>query len=96
MKNYSKIIDKMKRKQLSLNQLNITLEDIAYLRNIGYNIKDQYDPRIKDYVYYIVTGDTAYIKISNGLKKGEKEKLRLLEISDLHCGCKNFDKIRIR
>ena len=93
MKNYSKVIEKMKKKQLTLKQLKMTLEDINYLRDIGYNIKEQYDPRVEDYVYYIIPyGDTAYIKISDSLKQNEKVKLNLLEISDLHCGCRNFDK----
>ena len=70
MKNYSKVVEKMKSKQLSLKQLKLSLEDINYLRDIGYNVKEQYDPRVEDYVYYIVTsGDTAYIKISDSLKK---------------------------
>jgi N-acetylglucosamine-6-phosphate deacetylase len=73
MKNYSKVVEKMKSKQLSLKQLKLSLEDINYLRDIGYNVKEQYDPRVEDYVYYIVTsGDTAYIKISDSLKKGQE------------------------
>ena len=93
MKKYSKVIDKMKKNQLTLKQLGLSMEDIIYLRDIGYNIKEQYDPRFGDYVYYIVTsGDTAYIKISDLKKKKQKVKLKLLEISDLHAGCKNFDK----
>lgn len=93
MKKYSKVIDKMKKNQLTLKQLGLSMEDIIYLRDIGYNIKEQYDPRFGDYVYYIVTsGDTAYIKISDLPKKKQEVKLKLLEISDLHTGCKNFDK----
>lgn len=93
MKNYSKIIEKMKKNQLTLKQLRLSMEDIIYLRDVGYNIKDQYDPRVSDYVYYIVTsGDTAYVKISDSPNKGQEIKLKLLEISDLHTGCKNFDK----
>ena len=93
MKSYNKVIENMKSKQLTLNQLGITTEDIVNLRDLGYNIKEQYDPRVKDYVYYIVTsGDMAYIKISKPLKKDEVKKLKLLEISDMHAGCRNFDK----
>lgn len=93
MKNYSKVIEKMKREQLTLKQLRLTLEDIIYLRDIGYTIKDQYDPRQEDYVYYIVSsGDTAYIKISDAPGKNKEIVLKLLEISDLHTGCRNFDK----
>ncbi len=93
MKNYSKVVEKMKREQLTLKQLRLTLEDIIYLRDIGYTIKDQYDPRQEDYVYYIVTsGDTAYIKISDAPSKNKEIVLKLLEISDLHTGCRNFDK----
>lgn len=93
MKNYSKVVEKMKREQLTLKQLRLTLEDIIYLRDIGYSIKDQYDPRQEDYVYYIVTsGDTAYIKISDAPSKNKEIVLKLLEISDLHTGCRNFDK----
>jgi len=93
MKNYSKIIEKMKKEQLTLEQLKLTMEDIIYLIDIGYNIKEQYDPRVEEYVYYIVSsGDTAYIKISEHPKKGETVKLKLLEISDIHAGCRNFDK----
>lgn len=93
MKNYSKVIKKMEKNQLTLKQLRLTMEDIICLRDMGYNIKDQYDPRVEDYTYYIVpSGDTAYIKISDVGKKGEEVKLKLLEISDLHAGCKNFDK----
>ncbi len=93
MKNYSKVVEKMKKEQLTLKQLRLTLEDIIYLRDIGYTIKDQYDPRQEDYVYYIVTsGDTAYIKISDAPSKNKEIVLKLLEISDLHTGCRNFDK----
>ena len=93
MKNYSKVIKKMERDQLTLKQLRLTMEDIICLRDMGYNIKDQYDPRVEDYTYYIIpSGDMAYIKISDVAKKGEEVKLKLLEISDLHAGCKNFDK----
>lgn len=93
MKNYSKVVEKMKKEQLTLEQLGLTSEDIVCLRDSGCNIKDQYDPRVKDYVYYIIpSGDTAYIKISERPKKGETVKLRLLEISDIHAGCRNFDK----
>lgn len=93
MKNYSKVVEKMKSKQLTLKQLKLTMEDINYLRDNGHNVKEQYDPRVEDYVYYIVTsGDTAYIKISDPLKQGQEVNLKLLEISDLHCGCRNFDK----
>lgn len=93
MKNYSKVVEKMKREQLTLKQLRLTLEDIIYLRDIGYTIKDQYDPRQEDYVYYIVSsGDTAYIKISDAPGKNKEIVLKLLEISDLHTGCRNFDK----
>ncbi len=92
MKNYSKIIQKMKRDQLTLKQLGLSMEDIIYLRDIGYNIKEQYDPRVENYVYYIVSSDTAYIKISEQPKKKEEVKLKLLEISDIHAGCRNFDK----
>ena len=92
MKNYSKVIKKMEKEQLTLEQLKLSMEDIVNLKNIGYNVKEQYDPRKGDYVYYITkSGDMAYIKISD-IAKGEKEvKLKLLEISDLHAGCKNFD-----
>lgn len=94
MKNYNKIIKKMEKEQLTLKQLKLSMEDIIYLRDIGYNIKDQYDPRVEDYVYYIIpSGDTAYIKISDLSKKGQEVKLKLLEISDIHAGCKNFDKV---
>ncbi len=94
MKNYSKVIKKMEKEQLTLKQLRITTEDIICLKDMGYNIKEQYDPRVGDYTYYIVqSGDTAYIKISDLAKKGEEVKLKLLEISDLHTGCRNFDKI---
>lgn len=93
MRNYSKIVEKMKKEQLTLKQLRLTLEDIIYLRDIGYTIKEQYDPRQEDYVYYIVTsGDTAYIKISDAPAKNKEVVLKLLEISDLHTGCRNFDK----
>lgn len=93
MKNYSKVVEKMKKEQLTLKQLRLTLEDIIYLRDIGYTIKEQYDPRQEDYVYYIVTsGDTAYIKISDAPAKNKEIVLKLLEISDLHTGCRNFDK----
>lgn len=93
MRNYSKVVEKMKKEQLTLKQLRLTLEDIIYLRDIGYTIKDQYDPRQGDYVYYIVTsGDTAYIKISDTPAKNKETVLKLLEISDLHTGCRNFDK----
>lgn len=92
MKNYSKIIKKLMKNQSTLSQLMLTMSDIVTLKKLGYKIKDQYDPRVKDYVYYIVpTGDTAYIKISEGIKQTESVKLNLLEISDLHCGCANFD-----
>ena len=97
MKKYSQIIKKMEKKQLTLKQLKLDTVDIVYLKNIGYKVKDQYDPRVGDYVYYIVKdGDMAYIIISEGLKKNEEVKLKLLEISDIHCGCKNFDKFRTR
>lgn len=97
MKKYSQIIKKMEKKQLTLKQLKLDTNDIVYLKNIGYKVKDQYDPRVGDYVYYIVKdGDMAYIIISEGLKKNEEVKLKLLEISDIHCGCKNFDKFRTR
>ncbi len=94
MKKYNKkLIANLTNKQLTLKQLGISMEDIIYLKDIGYNIKDQYDPRVKDYVYYIVPrGDMAYIKISDLPAKGQEVKLKLLEISDLHAGCKNFDK----
>ena len=94
MKKYNKkLIANLKSKQLTLKQLGISMEDIIYLKDIGYNVKEQYDPRVKDYVYYIVSeGDMAYIKISELPAKGEEVKLKLLEISDLHVGCKNFDK----
>ncbi len=93
MRNYSKIVEKMKKQQLTLKQLRLTLEDIVYLRDNGYIIKEQYDPRVGDFVYYIVSsGDTAYIKISDLPPKGKEVVLKLLEISDLHAGCKNFDK----
>lgn len=92
MKNYDKVIEKMEKNQLTLEQLGLSLEDIIYLKNIGKKIKSQYDPRVKDYVYYIVTGDTAYIKISEKPKKGKRVQLKLLEISDIHAGCKNFNK----
>ena len=97
MKKYSQIIKKMEKKQLTLKQLKLDTNAIVYLKNIGYKVKDQYDPRVGDYVYYIVKdGDMAYIIISEGLKKNEEVKLKLLEISDIHCGCKNFDKFRTR
>ena len=65
MKNYSKVIKKMEREQLTLKQLRLTMEDIICLRDMGYNIKDQYDPRVEDYTYYIIpSGDMAYIKIA--------------------------------
>lgn len=94
MKKYNKkLIANLKNKQLTLKQLGISMEDIIYLKDIGYNVKEQYDPRVRDYVYYIVPeGDMAYIKISDLPAKGEEVKLKLLEISDLHAGCKNFDK----
>ena len=94
MRNYSHIIEKMKKEQLTLKQLRLQMEDINYLRDMGYNVKEQYDPRKGDDVYYIVTsGDTAYIKISDAPKKGKNVVLKLLEISDLHTGCRNFDKV---
>ncbi len=97
MKKYNQIIKKMEKNQLTLKQLKLTTDDIVFLKSIGYKVKDQYDPRVRDYVYYIVKGgDMAYIKISEGLKKKEEVKLKLLEISDMHCGCKNFDKVRLR
>lgn len=93
MKNYSEIISKMTKKQLTLKQLGITLKDIVYLEDNGYKIKYQYDPRKKNYVYYIVQdGNSAYIKISEKPKDKKEVKLKLLEISDLHCGSRNFDK----
>ena len=83
MRNYSHIIEKMKKEQLTLKQLRLQMEDINYLRDMGYNVKEQYDPRKGDDVYYIVTsGDTAYIKISDAPKKGKNVVLKLLEISD--------------
>lgn len=94
MKNYNQIVEKMKKDQLTLKQLKLSMEDINYLRDVGYNIKEQYDPRKGEDVYYIVSsGDTAYIKISDSPKKGENVVLKLLEISDLHTGCRNFDKL---
>ncbi len=92
MKKYNQIVKKMEKMQLTLKQLKINTDDIVFLRNAGYKIKDQYDPRVGDYVYYIVKEDTAYIKISDGIKNGKEVKLKLLEISDIHCGCENFDK----
>lgn len=92
MKSYKKIIKKMGKGQYTLEELNITLEEIIYLKDLGYNIKEQYDPRKGKFVYYIIPGgDFAYIEVSGPLKPGETLKLKLLEISDLHCGCKNFD-----
>ena len=81
MKKYNKkLIANLKSKQLTLKQLGISMEDIIYLKDIGYNVKEQYDPRVKDYVYYIVSeGDMAYIKISDLPAKGEEVKLKLLE-----------------
>lgn len=94
---YSQIIKKMEKEQLTLKQLKLNTSDIVHLKNNGCKIKDQYDPRVKDYVYYIIKkGDMAYIKISDGLKKNEEVKLKLLEISDMHCGCNNFDMDRLR
>ena len=47
MKNYSKVVEKMKKEQLTLEQLKLTMEDIIYLRDIGYNIKEQYEPIVE-------------------------------------------------
>ena len=94
MRNQKNIVKKMQKEQLTLKQLKITMKDIIYLRDIGYCVKEQYDPRVKDYVYYIVPdGETAYIIISEKpANSNEEVKLKLLEISDLHTGCRNFDK----
>ena len=88
---------KQQEKKNILKQLKLNTNDIVYLKSIGYKIKDQYDPRVGDYVYYIVKdGYMAYIKISEGIKKNEEVILKLLEISDMHCGCNNFDMDRLR
>lgn len=92
MKNYDKVIEKMEKNQLTLKELGLTMEDIIYIKNRGKKVKYQYDPRVKDYVYYIVEKDMAYIKISEKPKKGETVELKLLEISDIHAGCRNFDR----
>ena len=41
MKNYSKVIKKMEKEQLTLEQLKLSMEDIVNLKNIGYNVKEQ-------------------------------------------------------
>ncbi|MEG0074207.1 MAG: hypothetical protein RR922_06215 [Clostridia bacterium] len=91
IENITKAIDLMQKQQLTLDVLELTAEDLRCIKNIGHRVKYHYDPSKEDFVYYIVPkDDMAYIKISDQKKKG-KQKLNILEISDLHAGSDKFD-----
>lgn len=89
-KKINKAINQMKVSQLTLSELGINETELRYIKSMGNRVKYHYNPIIKDFVYYIVTkDDMAYIKISEA--SDEEEKIKILEISDLHAGCNKFD-----
>ena len=62
---YSNSIKSMLAGQYTLSELKLTSKDIITIRNLEHNIKSHYDPRKKDYVYYITPkDDMAYMIIS--------------------------------
>ena len=86
-----KVVKTMQERQLTLKELKLTISDIIFLKDNGYRVKYHYDPRVKDYVYYITPrDDMAYIVISELEEK--ENKLNILQISDLHAGSNKFDE----
>ena len=92
---YEKAVKMMSWGQYTLSEIGISLKDVITIRNNENNVKFQYDPRKKDFVYYIVPDDDmAYIIVSKMSK--EPKTIRILEMSDIHAGCKTFDEKTFR
>ena len=92
---YEKACKKMTNGQYTLSELGLVPKDIIAIKNFENNIKMHYDPRAGDYVYYIAPrDDMAYIVISESSTKAQT--IRLLEMSDIHCGCRTFAEENLR
>lgn len=92
---YDKAIRMMQKGQYTLSELGIMPKDIIYIKNLENNVKMHYDPRKEDYVYYLAPyDDMAYIVISEA--SSEPETVKILEMSDIHTGCKTFDEKSLR
>lgn len=95
IREYNNAIKSMLVGQHTLSELELTSKDIITIKNLEYNVKSHYDPREKDYVYYITPNDDmAYIVISE--KTSEPQKVKILQMADIHCGCKTFDEKTLR
>lgn len=92
---YDKACKMMTEGQHTLSELGLLPKDIITIKNMENNVKMHYDPRIEDYVYYIVPrDDMAYIVVSD--VSHEAKTIKLLEMSDIHCGCKTFAENNLR
>ena len=92
---YEKVCRMMSSGQYTLSEMGISPKDIIFVKNRENNVKSHYDPRKNDYVYYISpSDDMAYIIISQA--SHEAKTIKLLEMSDIHVGCKTFDESSLR
>lgn len=81
--------------QYTLDELGISPKDVIEIKNLEDNVKSHFDPRKNDYVYYITPrDDMAYIIVSEASE--ETKTLKILEMSDIHTGCKTFDEEKLR
>lgn len=92
---YDRACKLMNSGQHTLKELDLLPKDIIAIKNFENNVKVHYDPRLNDYVYYIVPhDDMAYMVVSDASK--EPKTIKILEMSDIHCGCKTFAEESLR
>lgn len=92
----NRAINKMRKGQYSLEELNLTENEIYILIKRGYNIKNQYDIPTKRRVYYIVEQDDMAYTIISKMKKNQDQEIKIMQLADLHAGSKFFDEKSLR
>lgn len=88
----SNLVKIMAKGQHTLEELGITAKEIRALKDAGYRVEGQLSQTGK-WIYSILTAaETSSLFISGKPKKGTEQEYRWVELSDIHCGSKQFDE----